>query len=339
MPAPTGTGSVIPQLTPWGLSADADLLYRALTGFGPASTHALGRQLGLPQRRTVSGLEELAAIGAIQAAPARSSSGIRWRAAPPARVLDMLRSRPRRSAALTRHGMGAALTGGAMLGQGIRHLPTRQAARERLSKLVELASSEHLAMNPEPSFDPQAARAGVSMDRALLRRGVRMNVLGVQPVDVDPLAAYGRAPGEASPCYRQADSVPMKLIVVDRKVALFPVSPSDYASGYLEVAQPSVVEALVSLFLTNWNRAQAQTRRMPSIVLSERERELVLLLAAGHTDATAAAELRVSPRTVSGMLRQMMDRLGVENRFQLGLVLGSSAGVHPVGKEDQEEEN
>ncbi len=56
---------------------------------------------------------------------------------------------------------------------------------------------------------------------------------------------------------------------------------------------------------------------------SAREKALVELLAAGHTDASAARRLGVSPRTVSYTLQSLMDRLDVENRFQLGLALGT----------------
>ena len=62
------------------------------------------------------------------------------------------------------------------------------------------------------------------------------------------------------------------------------------------------------------------------MVLTARERALVELLAAGHTDASAARRLGCSPRTVSYTLRALMDRLGVENRFQLGLALGGALG-------------
>jgi len=48
----------------------------------------------------------------------------------------------------------------------------------------------------------------------------------------------------------------------------------------------------------------------------------VSLLAAGHTDAGAARRLHVSARTVSNILRSLMDRLGVNNRFQLGIAIG-----------------
>ena len=61
---------------------------------------------------------------------------------------------------------------------------------------------------------------------------------------------------------------------------------------------------------------------MPKITLTPRERELIALLAEGHTDLTAAEHLAISPRSVTNILRSLMDRLGVENRFQLGLALG-----------------
>jgi LuxR family transcriptional regulator, transcriptional regulator of spore coat protein len=61
---------------------------------------------------------------------------------------------------------------------------------------------------------------------------------------------------------------------------------------------------------------------LPKITLSERERALIALLAQGHTDLSAAQELGISPRSVTNVLRSLMDRLGVANRFQLGLALG-----------------
>jgi DNA-binding NarL/FixJ family response regulator len=58
------------------------------------------------------------------------------------------------------------------------------------------------------------------------------------------------------------------------------------------------------------------------VVLDRREHQLLTLLVDGHTDASAARRMNVSPRTVTNMLRGLMDRFGVNNRFQLGVVLG-----------------
>ena len=67
---------------------------------------------------------------------------------------------------------------------------------------------------------------------------------------------------------------------------------------------------------------------LPKITLSARERDLITLLAEGHTDVTAAEHLNISARSVTNILRSLMDRLGVENRFQLGLALGIRRTAH-----------
>ena len=59
-----------------------------------------------------------------------------------------------------------------------------------------------------------------------------------------------------------------------------------------------------------------------SPVRSQREEELIRLLMAGHTDSSAARRLNVSPRTITTMVRNLMDRMSVNNRFQLGVSLG-----------------
>jgi LuxR family transcriptional regulator, transcriptional regulator of spore coat protein len=66
---------------------------------------------------------------------------------------------------------------------------------------------------------------------------------------------------------------------------------------------------------------------MPDITLTERERELIGLLARGHTDLSAAAQMRISARSITKIMRSLMDRLGVQNRFQLGLALGAIRSV------------
>jgi DNA-binding NarL/FixJ family response regulator len=67
------------------------------------------------------------------------------------------------------------------------------------------------------------------------------------------------------------------------------------------------------------------------VTLDLRERTLLCLLVAGHTDTSAARRLHVSPRTVTYMVRALMDRLGVDNRFQLGVAIGLRSGQAPGG--------
>jgi LuxR family transcriptional regulator, transcriptional regulator of spore coat protein len=74
---------------------------------------------------------------------------------------------------------------------------------------------------------------------------------------------------------------------------------------------------------TEWlDRLRSGAVGRDDLILDLRERALVALLVAGCTDASAGRRLHVSQRTVSNMLRSLMDRFGVTNRFQLGLALG-----------------
>lgn len=328
-PASPKTCAPVPSLICLGRSPDADLTYRHLVRSGPATARAIAADLGMERPRVVTALDELATVHAVRArtAPHRAAT---WHAMPPADVEAALR-RPARTGAPHDGAPDASAYQAAgisiELGDELRCLPSRAATRARLAELVAVAGHEHLGMHPEAVFDPASLQAAAPMDRELLRRGVRMRVLGVQPEDEEYRAHRTAAPTSV-PAYRLAAGLPGKLLIIDRKVALFPVAPDDLDRGYLEATQAPVVAALVALFERYWDRADLPKEcPMPQIVLDPRERALIALLAQGHTDATAARALRVSPRSVSAMLRSLMDRLHVDNRFQLGLALGAAHAV------------
>jgi DNA-binding CsgD family transcriptional regulator len=268
-----------------------------------------------------------------------------WVTPPPDRVIAALRSRRLRPvdpeaqvhahlAAVARlpepvADLPAMATVGGRLGDGIRYLATRQLTRRRLAELMPVERYEHLAINTEQAFEPASASAAEPLGRSLLERGVRVRVLGLPPVNGD--AHVDRALfGRPFFGYREAARMPMKLIVIDHRVALFPVDPRNFERGYLEISQPAVVRALVGLFDQHWTSAtDPRTRAMPDFALSDRERHLIALLAQGHTDASAAAQQHISARSVTNILRGLMDRFGVDNRFQLGLALGAARAAEP----------
>jgi DNA-binding CsgD family transcriptional regulator len=330
----TAEAVVVPPMGHFGWSAGADLVYRSVVRSGPSTAAEVERRLGMSAGRVAAALSELAARGAVRLGGSRTGRDAVWRPAPPAEVLaEARRRRPAaRHPESVRYGRLAAtlLDQPTVLDDGIRHLPTRAAARSRLARLNAVVRHEHLAMTPEATFDAESARSAVPMDRLVLGRGARMRVLGRAAPDLaDPLELYGRDPGEPCPEYRGDATIPMKLILVDRSVALFPVDPADLERGYLEVTRRPIVAELVGLFEQHWNSADVKEPALPEIVLGPRERALVTLLAAGHSDESAAKELRISRRSVSYALRTLMDQAGVENRFQLGLALGALGAARP----------
>lgn len=318
------------------MSADADLVYRALMLAGTASCSRLARDLGLPTRRTGAALDELAAVAAIRQVPAGKRTSGRehhWQAQSPARVLTSLRQR-RASAPgdwerVRRHlsvVAGLSLPERDTAGLRVRPLPSRQLARRRIAELTEAERSEHLAINTEQVISSDAAAAALPTDRARLARGVRTRVLGLPPADGDKGCSASEELAELPNEYRERSTLPVKLLVFDRRVALVAADPLDFERGVLEIAEPDAVDALVHLFYRHWSQAHDPRQAgVPNIVLTSRERALVALLAAGHTDQLAARELNLSRRTIVATVSALMDRLGLENRFQLGLVLGASA--------------
>ncbi|HEV2780086.1 MAG TPA: helix-turn-helix transcriptional regulator [Actinophytocola sp.] len=320
-------GVAVPSLVRWGLSADADLVFRSLSTFGSQPVRALAADLGLSTDRVRSALEELEAVG-IARPINRAKGGRSWAAAPVELALATVRRRSREPTypvpptrtrrTLGTQGLGRDLTSHAFR---TRRLPTRSATRTRIAELVAMERWEHLVMNPELIFSRQALTVATPLDLALVRRGVHLRALGRRTAGSDKAVPN-------SPCcqYRESADIPHQLMIFDRRVALLAIDPG----GTLEIGDPPVVAALVALFNRHWDTATDPRRNgVPPVVLTPREKAIITLLAQGHTDTSAAQHLGLSTRSVTYTLRGLMDRLGVENRFQLGLALGAMGAATP----------
>jgi DNA-binding CsgD family transcriptional regulator len=305
--------------------------------FGMRTSGQLARELGMPHHRVSRALDELVAVEAVRPVATGAAGVCRTRSWEPVavdRVLHRLRRRREPPAPAERWRRHVATVSGVhpsvMDGVATRHWPTRAATRRRVAALDHAERHEHLAINTEEVFEAEAIAAALPLDRGKLARGVRLRVLGLPPSDGDRSCAYADALGGADGMYRELPDLPLKLQVFDRRVALFPFDPLDLERGYVEVRDAEVVRALAGVFDGLWRDARDPRRGgIPPIELTPRERALLRLLAMGHTDHSAAAELRLSVRTIAYTIRGLLDRLGVETRFQLALLLGT-AGVVPV---------
>ncbi|GAA3348474.1 LuxR family transcriptional regulator [Amorphoplanes nipponensis] len=320
----TRATTVIAPLGRWGLSPHADLVYRTLTLSGPATGAQLSRQVDVPEARIGRAVEELFAVGAVR--PGYHGRERVWSAVEPGRVTALLQRRRHPAAVGEVYQRHLATVAGLHLDRIppglLRRLPTRQATRGRIAELAAAERHEHLAINTEDVISPDAVAAADPVDRALLARGVRLRTLGRPRRGVtwrEPL------PGSE---HREAESLPLKLMVFDRRAAIFPADPADFEAGAVEVADPDAVDRLVQVFCRLWvTAADPQRQGVPPIMLTTREQAILDMLAAGHSEQTAAHELGLSRRTVVYALRGLMDRLGVENRFQLALVLGAAHAI------------
>ncbi len=334
----------MPILTRWGLSADADLVFRALLLDGPESVPSVSGSLGISRRRAAAAVEELHGTHLVSANRAKPGGEVGWAPCTPQHAVAVLRRRQfvcfdrweqmRRYVALTTSlDLPTRLQASA---SAVRHLPTAQ-VRDRIAELVSVESDEHLAMQPEQEFTAAAAAAALPLDKALLGRGVRMRIVGRPTADGDRSCAAAEALSELGGDYRESEDVPVKLMVFDRHVALLAAGPRA-EHGALEIVDPALVDRVVALFTRSWCGAQdPRAKGVPQIMLTGREQAIIQALAEGLTDAQVATRINVSPRTVGYALRALMDQLHVDNRFQLGLVLGAAAAASiPDGPEGRE---
>ena len=330
--AGTDAEPTVPLLTRWGVTPDADLVYRALASLGRRTAAELAAELGMSRRRVDDALEQLHSHG-IALPPAKRDRP--WRVVTAETVVERLAAIQRRARETPAARENTAcppqpvssLLRDAPPVRGdneVRYLPSREVARVRLADLLARARREHLSINPERSFELAARQAATPVEQMLAERRIPIRSLGVQP---EP-----RKPAEVWPTYRTLPSVPMKLMVIDREIALFPLDATNYERGYIEIAAPAAVHSLVDLFEQYWQKAEAERTAMSRLTLSSREQQLIELLAGGLTDAGAARHMHISERSVSTIMRSLMDRAGVDNRFQLGLVLGAAQAATPPAR-------
>ena len=130
----------------------------------------------------------------------------------------------------------------------------------------------------------------------------------------------------------------MKMALCDNRLALIPVStygPRADQASYL-IHPSSMLDALSELFETRWDKAVPLNQRAAPAheehVLTEADRDLLGLLAAGTTDETIARTMGWSVRTVRRHIHRIMTMTGAETRFQAGMQASRRGWVLPQGR-------
>lgn len=115
------------------------------------------------------------------------------------------------------------------------------------------------------------------------------------------------------------------VLAVDRTAAVIDISHLDSGGGSLFVQQRQLASALMDMCvgLFALSTPMPRTPRGTSIPrLTERDGQIMALLAAGASDLTMARQLTISQRTVERRVRAIMTELGATTRFQAGAIAG-----------------
>ncbi|MEV6104771.1 helix-turn-helix transcriptional regulator [Streptomyces sp. NPDC051940] len=202
------------------------------------------------------------------------------------------------------------------------------AVRNRLAELAEAARTECLSFFPGGSQLPDTMESSKPLDQLALERGVALRTLYQDSFRNDPATLqYVRWLASLGGQTRTVPSLPMLMVLVDREVALVPIDPDDGRRGALELRSHGVVAALHVLFERFWASAQPwhEPDQPDDRGLTRRDRELLTLLASGHTDEYISRKLGLSLRTVRRSASALMERLQARSRFEAG-VLAVRAG-------------
>jgi len=116
------------------------------------------------------------------------------------------------------------------------------------------------------------------------------------------------------------DGLPFSLTIAEGVGAVIDASTDEHGFDVgVHVSAGAVVASLWRLAERLWELAERLAVPGQEDLVDDRDRSILLLLAAGATDVAIARSLDVSQRTVERRIRAILDRLGVTTRFQAGV--------------------
>ncbi|MEU5365740.1 helix-turn-helix domain-containing protein [Streptomyces sp. NPDC005925] len=206
--------------------------------------------------------------------------------------------------------------------EGVERLNGVENVRARLTELSQQATAEVRAFMPGGALSGAALEACRPLDEHNLARGVRMQTVYLDSVrndaaTVDYATWFAGRGGQT----RTVPSLPMRLILCDRSVAVVPVHEDASGAGAFVIRLKSVVAALDELFDLVWERATSlgETPCTDGDGPSERDLALLKMLEDGLTDEGVGRKLGVSIRTVRRLMADLLRRLNAQSRFQAGV--------------------
>lgn len=204
---------------------------------------------------------------------------------------------------------------------GIVRLEGIDTIRDRLDVLAKSCEWEACSLMPGGAQSEESIKASRRLDADAIDRGVHLRTVYLDSVRNDPATlAYADWLTSLGSEVRTAPTLPMRLLIVDRKIAIVPVDPHDTSAAAIEVVSEGIIAGLVALFRSVWRTAVplGAPRRRDDRGLSAQDRQVLYFLAAGLTDEMIARRLAVSGRTVRRIASELLARLGARSRFQAG---------------------
>ncbi|WP_329531832.1 LuxR C-terminal-related transcriptional regulator [Streptomyces sp. NBC_01450] len=318
------TARETPAASPWaavGVSAFDELLYQAILNQPDAGAAGWALLTGASPARVREACNRLLTLGLLQ--PPDSMGGLRA-VDPRVAVRALIRRRETESELLasTAEEMATAYEAGLLREEPTRLIEVASgegAIAARLEEMYARAEHEVCLFDTPPYLAPPAPQVDLQAD--LLSRGiVSRGIYAATGLEDPKVLSRALSMVELGEQARVLPTVPLKLLVVDGCRALLPLTASA-AGGYCAVVvwHSAVTEALQKLFELAWQQATPLGQPVSDGELTEDERTLTRLLAAGMKDEAVSRHLGVSLRTLRRRVSDLQERLGTASRFQLGM--------------------
>jgi len=117
---------------------------------------------------------------------------------------------------------------------------------------------------------------------------------------------------------RIADALATRMLIIDSTAVVLPLQATP--DGALLIRSALVVKAMREFFDMIWQRSVPWIDRdSADEVLTPLQRQVVALMAVGHSDEAVGEHLGISLRSVRRHVAELMERLGADTRFAAGI--------------------
>ncbi|MEV6107919.1 helix-turn-helix domain-containing protein [Streptomyces sp. NPDC051940] len=302
-----------------GLGEQDAQVYEALVRCGQADASTLTAELTLSRGRIVRTLAVLVSRGLATRLPGRPA---RFAAVAPDEVAaPLIAGREYELLQLRRHV------------QGLAEIHRRAAAtRQHPADLVEIVEGPENVRRAITLLHQEARRQVCLFDRPpYVGEGSEYEAQGLDVRKIEFRVVYDRSaialPGRIDEIWKsvrrgeraRVGEVPMKLLLCDGRKALIPAESAD--ASYL-IHSSALLDAMCALFEAVWARSVGLADLDASAAgadLDSTDRDLMGLLAAGHTDDSIARTLGWNVRTVRRHIHRLCEQVGARTRLQLGM--------------------
>ncbi|MGW5346688.1 helix-turn-helix transcriptional regulator [Streptomyces sp. NPDC004050] len=318
-----------------GLDSTSEAVYRAMLADPEGSVQDLCAQLGATETTVRDALDKLADLKLLRAS--RDVLGVMRPVSPELGLELILRRqeeelvRRRQELELGKAAAARAIAEYADLRPATPAVPATttlrlvglDAIQATLEVLAREVTDECLSVMPGGAQSQASLDASRPLDEAAMERGVAVLTLYQDSVrHAHATLAYARWLTERGGMVRTCPTLPPRMLVFDRRVAVVPIDPADTKRGALCIREVGVVASLVALFEQTWHSATplgADRAKDLRSGLTAAEQELLRILASGLTDEVAGRKLGISARSVRRQMSSLMERLNASSRFEAGL--------------------